>query len=209
MKINTTFELLIPSTLPLAEVGTAATTTASTQIDPAFLKAGQQQFLLCAACHGQAGEGTAVAPPLAGSEWINGPVENLIHIQLRGLTGPIKVKGQDYNLAGGMAPVAYQSDDQIAAVLTYVRQSFGNSASAVTPAEVKAQRGEVGKPQITSSELIPPTQAETSPTTTTTTPPSTKYDNLNPPSSPSIWTELLIVIALISAFLLIKKFGKK
>lgn len=207
MKMNTTFNLLDPAILHIADVSTTAATTTGAAIDPAFLKAGQQQFLLCAACHGQAGEGTAIAPPLAGSEWINGPVENLIRIQLRGLQGAIKVKGQDYNLAGGMAPLAYQSDDQIAAVLSYVRHSFGNSASAVTPAEVKALRGEVGKPQIASSELIPPTQAETS--STTTTAPSTKYDNLNPPTSPSIWTELLIVIALIAAFLLIKKFGKK
>ena len=45
------------------------------------------------ACHGANGEGTVLAPPLAKSNWVNGPVENLIRIQLRGLQGPITVSG--------------------------------------------------------------------------------------------------------------------
>ncbi|MEO7098523.1 MAG: c-type cytochrome, partial [Luteolibacter sp.] len=125
-------------------------------IDPAVLKTGRQQFLLCGACHGQSGEGTAAAPPLAGSEWVNGPAENLIRIQLRGLQGPIKVKGQEYNMAAGMAALAYQNDEQIAAVLTYVRNSFGNSAPSVTPEQVTALRSEVGKPQVMAADLTTP-----------------------------------------------------
>jgi mono/diheme cytochrome c family protein len=54
-----------------------------------------------------------------------------------------------------MMPLAHQTDDQIAAVLTYIRNSFGNSASAVKPEEVKALRGEVGKPMLTEADLIP------------------------------------------------------
>ncbi len=125
-------------------------------IDPAFLKSGKEQFIICGACHGQNAEGTAIAPPLAGSEWVKGPAENLIRIQLRGLQGPLKVKGQDYNLPGGMAALAYQTDDQIAAVLTYVRTSFGNSAPPVAPAAVTALRSEVGKPQLTAPQLVQP-----------------------------------------------------
>lgn len=125
-------------------------------IDPAVMAAGQAAYLLCAACHGQKGEGGPIGPPHAGSEWINGPVENLIRIQLRGLVGPITTHGKEYNFVGGMAPLASQSDEQIAAVLTYVRNSFGNKASAVKPEQVAALRSEVGKPQLTVQDLIKP-----------------------------------------------------
>jgi len=125
-------------------------------IDPAVMELGQAQFLVCGACHGQNGEGGPIAPPLAGAEWVTGPISNLILIQLRGLQGAITVKGVEYNMPGGMAPMAYQTDEQIAAVLTYIRNSFGNKASAVKPEQVKALRGEVGKPQITAAELIQP-----------------------------------------------------
>ena len=168
--------LLDPATLKI--------TTDIASIDPAFLKKGRQQFMVCGACHGQGGEGTAAAPPLAGSEWVNGPEENLIRIQLRGLRGPIQVKGQEYNMPAGMAALAYQSDEQIAAVLTYVRSSFGNSAPAVSPAAVTALRGEVGKPQLTASDLTsltPKSSALTTEPTSTTA--SGKYDSLVPKSS--------------------------
>jgi len=128
---------------------------ADVPLDPAVMEAGKAAFLICSACHGQNGEGT-VGPPLAGSEWVNGPISNLISMQLRGLVGPITVKGKEYNVPGGMAPMAYQTDAQIAAVLTYVRNSFGNKAPAVTPEQVTALRSEVGKPQITAAELKKP-----------------------------------------------------
>jgi mono/diheme cytochrome c family protein len=54
-----------------------------------------------------------------------------------------------------MMALPQQTDEQIAAVLTYVRNSFGNSAPAVMPAQVKALRGEVGKPMLTEADLIP------------------------------------------------------
>ena len=120
------------------------------------MEIGKTAFMLCGACHGQNGEGTPIAPPLAGSEWVTGPVSNLIRIQLRGLQGPITVAGKEYNMPGGMAALAYQTDEQIAGVLTYVRNSFGNKASAVKPEMVTALRGEVGKPQITAQELTKP-----------------------------------------------------
>lgn len=125
-------------------------------IDPAVMELGKAQFLVCGACHGQNGEGGPIAPPIAGSEWVTGPVSNLIRIQLRGLNGPITVAGKDYNFPTGMAALAYQTDDQIAAVLTYIRNSFGNKASAVTPDQVKALRSEVGKPPLTVQDLTKP-----------------------------------------------------
>ncbi len=125
-------------------------------IDPAVMAAGKISFILCAACHGQNGEGGQLAPPLAGSDWVAGPVSNLIRIQLRGLQGPITVTGKEYNLQIGMAALNYQTDEQIAGVLTYVRNSFGNKASAVRPEQVTALRSEVGKPQLTVGELTKP-----------------------------------------------------
>ncbi len=126
-------------------------------IDPAVMEIGKAQYMLCGACHGQNGEGGPAGPPLAGSEWVTGPVSNLIRIQLRGLIGPITVKGVVYDqFPAGMLPMAYQTDEQIAGALTYVRNSFGNKASAVTPDQVKALRGEVGKPQLTEADLVKP-----------------------------------------------------
>jgi mono/diheme cytochrome c family protein len=94
----------------------------------------------CAACHQATGQGLPGAfPPLAGSEYVLGDGERVVRIVLRGLTGQVSVKGQDFN--GAMPAWADQlSDAEIAAVLTYVRSSFGNAASAVTPDVVAAQR---------------------------------------------------------------------
>lgn len=113
----------------------------------------------CSACHQATGAGLPnVFPPLAESEWVNGPAENLIRIQLRGLMGEITVKGKKYNSV--MPPNVAMTDEEIASVLTYVRSNFGNKASAVTPEMVKAQRGEVGKPMLTVKDLIDPNKAE-------------------------------------------------
>ncbi len=126
-------------------------------IDPAIMASGKVQYMVCAACHGQQGEGVPnLGPPIAGAEWVTGPVSNLIRIQLRGLEGPITVSGKEYNFPAGMAALNYQTDDQIAAVLTYIRNSFGNKASAVKPEQVEALRSEVGKPRLTVKDLIQP-----------------------------------------------------
>lgn len=141
------------------KVDTAAIDAASdpdAPIEEAAMEIGKAQYLVCGACHGQEGEGGPAGPPLAGSEWVTGPVSNLILIQMRGLHGPITVKGVEYNFPAGMTPMAYQTDEQIAGVLTYIRNSFGNKASAVTAEQVAALRGEVGKPQLTADELTQP-----------------------------------------------------
>ncbi len=139
----------------LTSIDTPATED-NAPIDPAVMELGKTQYLVCGACHGQQGEGGPAAPPLAGSEWVIGPISNLILIQLRGLQGPITVNGKEYNFPAGMTPMAYQTDEQIAAVLTYVRNSFGNQASAVKAEQVAPLRGEVGKPQVTVEELVQP-----------------------------------------------------
>jgi hypothetical protein len=54
-----------------------------------------------------------------------------------------------------MAPLPLDNDS-IAAVLTYIRNSFGNKASPVTPEQVEAMRGELGKPMLSPADLLPP-----------------------------------------------------
>jgi mono/diheme cytochrome c family protein len=94
----------------------------------------------CAVCHQPTGQGVPGAfPPIAGSEYANGPADTQIKIVLKGLSGPIKVKGVAYN--GQMMAFADRlTDDQIAAIITYERTSWGNSGGAATAADVKKLR---------------------------------------------------------------------
>ena len=134
---------------------TDQTVSENNEIDPAVMELGKAQYNLCLGCHGPTGQGMPnVGPPLAKSEWVAGPVENLIGIQLRGLQGAITVNGQDYQFAAPMVAMgAGQPDENIAAVLTYIRNSFGNSASAVTP-EMVANYKEINKEVL--SKVPPP-----------------------------------------------------
>lgn len=97
----------------------------------------------CAVCHQANGEGmTGVYPPLAGSDIAILPSpDRMIAVVLKGLNGPVTVKGQKFD--GTMAPWESLSDEQIAAITTYERSSWGNTASAVTPEMVAAVRAKV------------------------------------------------------------------
>jgi len=85
-----------------------------------------------------------IYPPLAGSEWVTGSEERLISILLHGLKGPVTVKGNTYSAAAmpafGQVPGSgYNwSDEKIAAVLTYIRQEWGNEAGPIDTARVAA-----------------------------------------------------------------------
>jgi mono/diheme cytochrome c family protein len=94
----------------------------------------------CAACHQANGRGLpGVFPPLAGSEFANGDSARLVRLVLHGLTGPVTVAGATFN--GAMPAWQDQlTDAQIAAVLTYVRSSFGNASPAVSAALVDSER---------------------------------------------------------------------
>lgn len=131
-------------------------------IDPAVMELGKSLYNKagsCITCHQAGGEGMAGAfPPLKDSEWVSGPVENLVRIQLHGLQGPITVNGVNYQ--GVMMPINEvifpQTDENIAAVLTYVRNSFGHSSSAVTPEMVAKHRDEPSKGMLTVADLKDP-----------------------------------------------------
>ena len=94
----------------------------------------------CAACHQANGRGVpGVFPPLAGSEFVNGDSARLVRLVLHGLTGPVSVEGATFN--GAMPAWRDQlRDAEIAAVLTYVRSSFGNASSGVSAGLVSAER---------------------------------------------------------------------
>jgi glucose/arabinose dehydrogenase/mono/diheme cytochrome c family protein len=101
---------------------------------------------LCSACHGPDGkgapmagapEGTTLAPPLAGSERVVGHRDYIIKVLLHGMTG--ELDGKTYP-GGVMVPMGTNTDQWIADVASFVRNSFGNSASFVMPENVAAVR---------------------------------------------------------------------
>jgi mono/diheme cytochrome c family protein len=95
---------------------------------------------MCAACHQANGQGLpGVFPPLAGSEWVNGKDSTVAAIVLHGITGSLSVKGSRYN--GAMPAFGAQlSDEQIAAVLSYLRTQWGNKAAPVATDTVARTR---------------------------------------------------------------------
>ena len=88
---------------------------------------------MCSACHQPHGRGQpGLAPPLEDSEWVNGPVSRIGRIVLHGVYGPIMVAGQKYQLDMPAFGAAL-SDEQIAAILTYIRREWEHTATSVTP----------------------------------------------------------------------------
>ena len=117
---------------------------------------------MCFTCHQPNGEGLAGQfPPLAGSDWVLGDKERLIKISMYGLMGEIEVNGVKYNnvMAPPGIPPGSLTDDQIANVLTYIRNDWGNSASAVSAEEVATVRaslkGRAPMQMFTAAELTP------------------------------------------------------
>ncbi|REG94378.1 PVC-type heme-binding CxxCH protein [Algoriphagus antarcticus] len=100
----------------------------------------------CSTCHQHDGQGLSASqfPPLAGTPWVTGSEERLIKIVLKGMMGPITVLGREYPGQVPMTPFeGMLNDTEVAAVLTYVRNSFGNQASSISPDLVKKVRAEV------------------------------------------------------------------
>ncbi len=96
----------------------------------------------CSTCHQPDGKGLDPAfPPLADSPWVNGDPERLIKLTLHGMMGPLEVNGKKFQGLVPMTPFGGMlKDDEVAAVLTYVRNHFGNKASAIQPAQVTKTR---------------------------------------------------------------------
>ncbi|MCB0668997.1 MAG: c-type cytochrome, partial [Saprospiraceae bacterium] len=97
----------------------------------------------CITCHQEDGNGllSSYFPPLAGTEWVMGNQDRLIKIVLNGMMGPIEIKGKEYPGNVPMTPFGgLLNDEEVAAVLTYVRNSFTNRASVIEPERVRKVR---------------------------------------------------------------------
>ena len=93
----------------------------------------------CLACHQADGSGVPnLNPPITKTKWVLGDKSKLIDIILKGMDEEIEVDGQYYS--NTMPAHTHLKDQEVADILTYVRNSFGNKASAVTVSEVKKQR---------------------------------------------------------------------
>lgn len=109
-------------------------------IDPEVMALGKQSYMLCAACHGPDGKGlkagpALMAPSLVGSELLLGDPDNGLLVVLKGIAK------ENMNYMGVMAPLAAGLDDQkLAAVMTYVRNEWGNTAPPVTVEQAAAAR---------------------------------------------------------------------
>lgn len=96
----------------------------------------------CLSCHQDDGSGVPkLNPPLIQTTWVTGDKTKLIKWVLSGSTEKVKIDGKYYD--NNMPAQDYLKDQEIADVLTYVRNSFGNKSTAVTAAEVKAVRATV------------------------------------------------------------------
>ncbi len=118
-------------------------------IKPEVLAAGKAIYMrdgYCNTCHQADGKGLEAAgfPPLMASSWVTGSEERLIKLVMKGLYGPIEVNGKKYP---GQVPMTQYggmlNDNEMAAVLTYVRNAFGNKAPAITSEKVKQVRAAI------------------------------------------------------------------
>ena len=100
---------------------------------------GKKVYNICKTCHQVNGFGLPpMYPPLVDSPFVLDDKNRLIKIMLHGLSGPLTRDGRMYDES--MPPSPLQNDYDIAAVTTYIRQAWGNDASAITPTEIKSVR---------------------------------------------------------------------
>ena len=100
----------------------------------------------CSTCHQESGQGLAdVFPPLAKSDFLSSNPARAIGVVLNGLTGPVTVNGKQFDSV--MPPMSQLNDDEIANILTYVLNSWGNNGSAITAAQVAEVRAKTKRPE--------------------------------------------------------------
>ena len=119
------------------------------EIDNKILSLGKEIYLrdgFCNTCHQPDGKGLDASgfPSIVNSKWVLGSEERLIKLVLKGLYGAMEVNGKKYKGNVPMTPFGGMlKDEEVAAVLTYVRNSFGNKAPAITPEKVKTVRAAI------------------------------------------------------------------
>ena len=131
----------------LAAVGAAAEARAAGRLTiEDQIKAGEALYTgTCSVCHQANGTGHPdVFPPLAGSDYLMADKKRAIGVVVNGLSGPVTVNGKEYNSV--MPPMSQLTDDEIANILTYVRNSWGNKGEAVSKDEVADVRKSTPRP---------------------------------------------------------------
>ena len=130
---------------PAASEASPATAKAGGSSAAVDLEAGKAQYMaICVACHQPTGMGLPpVFPPLVKSEYVTGNPERMIAIILNGVMGPIEVDGKPYN---NLMPAqgAVLTDTKISQVASFVRATFGEGASPITPEQVAEARKKHG-----------------------------------------------------------------
>jgi nitrite reductase (NO-forming) len=134
-----------------ASAGVVAAATESAQKGVLSLeqqvKAGETLFAgTCSVCHQSTGEGLpGIFPPLAKSDYLAKDKRHAIEIVLNGLSGPVTVNGKAFNSV--MPPMSQLNDDEVANILTYVHNSWGNPGGKVTAEEVAEVRRTSKRPK--------------------------------------------------------------
>lgn len=105
-----------------------------------ILKGKEVYITFCQICHMADGKGqVGIYPPLAKADYLAKPLKSIFDVIVKGQTGEISVNGKKYN--GQMLPHNFLTDEQIADVVNYMKNSWGNqTATVVTPAMVKKMR---------------------------------------------------------------------
>lgn len=106
-----------------------------------YMERGEKVYnRVCLACHQSDGSGVPMMyPPVIESEYISGNTDSLIVIILEGLSGPMVVKGEEYNsIMPAMKDVL--DDQEVADLINYLRNSYGNSGEFVRPEDVAVMR---------------------------------------------------------------------
>lgn len=117
----------------------------SVEPTPEMMKSGEAVYAkVCTVCHQKTGLGLApLFPPLAGSDYLMADKKRSIVGVLAGQSGPMVVNGKQFNQV--MPPLPTLTDVEVASVLTFVRNTWGNKGEAVTAEEVKAVRATLSK----------------------------------------------------------------
>ena len=112
-------------------------------IDKAIMERGKKVYgTYCISCHQADGGGVpGLNPPLQKTSWVLGSKTKLITVILKGMNTHEEIEGEEYTNV--MAPYNFLKDQEISDLLTYVRNSFGNKATAVTVGDVKLVRAKV------------------------------------------------------------------
>ncbi len=151
---SSVYDEYMSSPLAIFSSGTKTGAAVEEAGEKSLAEQGRAVYANCQSCHQANGQGLAGQfPPLAGSEWVNTGEKRIIAILLKGLQGPVVVEGKQFN---GAMPAWEKTltDKKIAAVASYVRSEWGNTAPEITPEKVAAARKEFA------SQSAPWTMAE-------------------------------------------------